>query len=268
MADCTHIDRSCINHYELIRKYECSHCGGIMMCACDEARGREFLPHQLQFGTRLESQERVQCTLGFVSSVCNECRGLPVEAYPAASILGRTSKIKRYYWRELLFREQELFKEYGGKPDNYICEIGENESEPVRRAKEQALVDIKKLHAANPKYLYEAESTHSVISSCNVAVRNVHVEYVQDAQRKAKVRHDETLLTVEEYAATIYRSLGYKVLFLESMPFHVIFSVLTWIVIQDHDDPNVQVCGFGERSALEETYLDNFCRTHKVPERA
>lgn len=120
MADCTHIDRNCINHYELIRKYECSQCGGIMMCACDEVRGREFLPHQLQFGTRLESQEPVQCKLGFVSSVCNECRGLPVEAYPAASILGRTSKIKRYYWRELLFREQELFKEYGGKPANYI----------------------------------------------------------------------------------------------------------------------------------------------------
>lgn len=222
-----------------------------MMCTCDEERGKAFLPHQLQFGARLESQERVPVTLSFVTSVCNECRGLPVEAHPVASIPGRTSKIKRYYWRELAFREHELFEEYGGKPDNYIYEIGEIESDTVRKAREQALVDIKNLHETNPKYSYQEESTDSVISRCGVSVRNAHVEYVQDGNRKSKVSHDGVLLTIEEYAETIYRSLGYDVLFLESMPFHVIFSVFTWLVIQDPDDQNVQMSGFGERSAYE-----------------
>lgn len=222
-----------------------------MMCACDEKRGQKFLPHQLQFGARLESQERVPVTLGFVASVCNECCGLPVEAHAVTSTPGRTSKIKRYYWRELAFREHELFEEYGGKPDNYIYEIGEIESDTVRRAREQALVDIKKLHETNPKYSYQEESTDSVISRCGVSVRNVHVEYVQDGDKKVKVSHDGTLLTVEEYAETAYKSLGYDVLFLESIPFHVIFSVFTWLVIQDPNDPNVQMYLFGERSAYE-----------------
>ncbi len=228
-----------------------------MMCVCDEERGRKFLPHQLQFGKRLKSQERVPVTLGFVASVCNECRGLPVEAYPVASTPGRTSKIKRYYWRELAFREHELFEEYGGKPDNYIYEIGEIESDTVRRAREQALVDIKKLHETNPKYSYKEESTDSVINRCGVSVRNVHVEYVQDGDRKSKVSHDGALLTVEEYAETTYKSLGYDVLFLESIPFHVIFSVFTWLVIQDPDDPNVQMARFSERSAYEAYWSKN-----------
>lgn len=221
------------------------------MCTCDEERGRKFLPHQLQLGTRLKSQERIPVTLGFVASVCNECRGLPVEAYPVASIPGRTSKIKRYYWRELAFREHELFEEYGGNPDNYIYEIGEVESDAVKRARKQAIVDIKKLHESNPKYSYQEESTESIISRCNVSIRNVHAEYVQDGDRKSKVSHDGALLTVEKYAEITYNSLGYDVLFLESMPFHVIFSVFTWLVIQDPDDPNVQISGFGERSAYE-----------------
>jgi VRR-NUC domain len=223
-----------------------------MMCVCDEERGKRFLPHQLMSGTRLESQERIPVTLGFVACVCNECRGLPAEAHPVASTPGRTSKIKRYYWRELAFREYELFEEYGGKPENYIYEIGEIETDTIRRAREQALVDIKKQHRANPKYSYQEESTDSVISRYCVSVRNVYAEYVQSGERKLKINHDGRLISVEEFAETIYRSLGYDVLFLESIPFHVVFSVFTWLVIQDPHDPNVRMSGFGERSTYEE----------------
>lgn len=222
-----------------------------MMCSCDEERGRKFLPHQLHSGTRRESQKRAPVTLGFVASVCNEYRDLPTEAHPVASTPGRTSKIKRYYWRELAFREHELFEEYGGKPENYIYEIGETESDTVRKAREQALIDIKNLHVINPKYSYQDESSDSVISRFDVSIRNVHAEYVQDGDRKAKVNQEGTFLTVEEYAETTYRSLGYEVLFLESMLFHVIFSVFAWFVVQDPRDSYVQMSGFGERSAYE-----------------
>ena len=34
---------------------------------------------------------------------------MPPEAHPVAAIHGRTSKIKRYYWRELHKREMEIF---------------------------------------------------------------------------------------------------------------------------------------------------------------
>jgi len=251
LSECTHLNITCINHYELIRKYECSDCGAVMMCACDEKKGKKFLPHQLQFGTRLESQERIPVTLGFVASVCNECRGLPAEAYPLSSMPGQTSKIKRYYWRELSFRECELFEEYGGNPDNYIYEIGETETDTAKKAREQALVDVKKIHETNPKYSYQQESSDSLIIRCGVFIRDIHLEYVQDEDRKAKVNYGGTILTVEECAKNIYKSIGYDVLFLESIPFHVIFSVFTWILIQDPNDPNVQLFGFGERSAYE-----------------
>jgi hypothetical protein len=257
MSKCKHPNLHCINHYELIRKYECHTCRAVMMCTCDEVRARKFLSHQLQFGTRLESRKEVLVTLGFVASVCDECRGLPIKAHPMASIQGRTSKIKRYYWRELTFREYELFEEYGGNPKNYISEIGEIESDFVERAREQALVDIKELHKLNPKYSYQEDSSDSIISTFGVPIRNVHAQYVRNEDRKSKVIHDGKLLTVEEYAEITYRSLGYDVLFLESIPFHVIFATFTWLVIQDTNDPNVQICGFGERSAYEKDRLKN-----------
>ena len=226
------------------------------MCTCDKEIGTKFLAHQLGFGVR-QSQERVAVTLGFVPGVCNECRGLVVEPHPVASTPGRTSKIKRYYWRELAFREFELFEQYGGKPDRYIYETGEVESEIVKNAREQALLDVKSLHKISPKYSYAEETSESFIDRLGIKIRNVRADYVQDGDRKAKVVHDGALVTVETYAEGIYNSLGYEVLFLESMPFHVIFSVFTWLVIQDSTDKNVEMCSFGERSAYEKDKSKN-----------
>src|SRR3954470_10938052 len=100
---CPHSSVTCLNQHELIRKYRCASCGGIMMCACDEAFGRRFLAHQLDEGCELDTQRRVPVTLGFEPATCSECRGLPADPAPSSAIPGRTSKIKRYYWRELFF---------------------------------------------------------------------------------------------------------------------------------------------------------------------
>src|SRR5512147_1335531 len=98
---CTHPDSRCINPYELIRKYRCHACGGVMMCACDREFAERFRPHQLRRARDRYSGLDVPVTLGFQPGICAECRGLPPEPSPKAPLRGHTSKIRRYYWREI-----------------------------------------------------------------------------------------------------------------------------------------------------------------------
>lgn len=253
MQGCVHKNTCCINEYELIRKYECVDCGAIMMCSCDESIGVRFLSHQLSSGTCLETQAPVQVTHGFFPSICRECRGFLPEAHPVASVRGRTSKIKRYYWRELALREMELYAEYGGNPDRYIYEIDNpDEDSLIGRARTQALKDVKRLHAESEKYSYLERSTAEIIEEYKVDVINEFATYIQDGERKSKVKHKGRLITVEEYATSMYQEQGYKVLVLESSPFHVIFAVYMWLVIQDPTDDHVRMAGFGERGVYEE----------------
>jgi hypothetical protein len=107
LESCPHARTTCLNQHELIRKYRCDDCSDVMMCACDRSFGERFLSHQLGEGSELETRKRVPVTLGFQPAVCNACRGLPLVAAPAAEGFGRTSKIRRYYWRELFFAEHE-----------------------------------------------------------------------------------------------------------------------------------------------------------------
>jgi hypothetical protein len=223
-----------------------------MMCVCDKDIGQNFLPHQLSFGKKLETQEKVEVTEDFIDAVCNECRGLPATPSPLAATIGRTSKIKRYYWRELAFREYELYEKFGGSPENYLHELGESETEIIRKARTQALDDIKALHVEDPKYNYDEESYESFVTRMGIPVRDAQGICVKDNTRKAKIFYNDELLTVEKYAEKIYEGLGYKVVQLESIPFHVLFSIFTWELIQDPSDPEVRRAGFGERSAYEE----------------
>lgn len=252
----THI--RCLNEYELIRKYRCDDCGAVMMCACDEPIGIKFLPHQLTCGTALETQERVQITAGFVARVCVECRGFLPEPHPVAAIPGRTSKIKRYYWRELAFREMELYEQYGGDPECYIYELYDpNEQSIIWRAKTQALEDIKHLHRKTHKYKYNEKSTAQVLEDYDIEVININAEYVDDEDQKAKINYQGNLLTVEKYVEAMLHEQGYQTMLLESRPFHILFAVFMWTIIQDPADSQVQMAGFGERSAYEENREKN-----------
>jgi hypothetical protein len=60
------------------------------------------------------------------------------------------------------------------------------------------------------------------------------------------------LLTPEEFVAEEFQRQGYEVLFTESVPFHALFGVMMWLLIQDLDDPRVQIVMFGDRIAFEE----------------
>jgi hypothetical protein len=258
MSECKHKNTHCINEYELIRKYRCVDCGAVMMCACNEIIGKKFLPHQLFSGNVLETQENVIVTNGFVSEICTECRNLPVVAYPVAAIPGRTSKIKRYYWRELAFREMELYEQYGGNPEHHVYELNDSDEHSIiNKAKIQALKDIKKLHETTKKYEYKEKSTAEIIEEYNVEVVNIFAEYRKDKEKKARVRYKEELLTVEKYVETHLQAQGYQTIFLESIPFHALFSIFMWIVIQDPHDSHVHISFFGERSSYEKNREKN-----------
>jgi hypothetical protein len=224
------------------------------MCSCDEQIGNRFLPHQLKNGTDYETKERIPVTSGFLPRICRECRGLSPEAHPMASTPRRTTKIRRYYWRELWFREMELFAEWadahGVSLDNAVSE----EAALARKdAAKRALDEIKQLHVRSPKYIFDEESQADVIQRYNVKIvdlKGIFYDPVQ-GQRVQIVGDNGEPLSSEEYVRQHYSNLGYESMFVESTPFHVLFGVFMWLVIQDVTDPRVRIVGFGDRASSD-----------------
>jgi hypothetical protein len=229
ITDCSHSNIDCLNHFELIRKYRCNTCGAVMMCDCDEAIGRRFLAHQLDSGTELETRQRVPVTLGFQPKICTECKGLPPVTAPVAAIHGRTSKIKRYYWREIAFQKMELF---GDWVDQGGSETGA-ESVRKRNQFEREVVDeIRRLHATAPKYLFQEESQSEVIRKYQVKVLRLEGEHVRcEGSKRIAIQDGSKRLTPEEFASQYFANGGWNSVFLESAPFHVLFGVFTWLLI-------------------------------------
>ena len=76
--------------------------------------------------------------------------------------------------------------------------------------------------------------------------------YAKQEERKAVILDQGQTYTAEEYAARYFEQQGYTVLFTESVPFHVLFGVFMWMLIQDVTDPNVRMVGFGSRTAFDQ----------------
>ncbi len=224
------------------------------MCSCDEYIGRKFLSHQLREGVELETQQRIPVTDGFQPGVCRECKGLPPETHPVASIPGRTSKIRRYYWRELAFREMELFAKWAetrGLDPNHAT--GPEASQARKLAKKQAVEEIKRLHETQQKYTFREVSQAEIIRKYRVKVVDLKATYVKGVigRGKARVVDDMEVVSPEEFAGRHYSRQGFEVLALESVPFHVLFGVYMWLVIQDPADPRLRIVGFGDRNAFD-----------------
>jgi hypothetical protein len=246
-AVCAHGATACLNPHELIRKYRCA-CGGVMMCACDEAFGRRFLAHQLSHGTELTTQTRVPVTLGFQPSICAECRGLPAEAAPAGEGHGRTSKIKRYYWRELFFEERKRQADWDNQnPD--VSAMARREAHAQIEA--AVLADLKAQHAAAPKYVFSELSQADVLARYQVEVVRLDADYVDTPQKGAVIRDGEGAISPETFVARHYAAEGWAVMPLESLPLHALFGVMTWLLFQDQADARVRMVGFGDRMAFE-----------------
>src|SRR5438034_8710365 len=96
--------------------------------------------------------------------------------------------------------------------------------------------------------------SQSVIAKCQVEIVDLKGSYIRSAgTRSAAILDGTKLCRVEEFAARHFRRSGFEVTFLESAPFHVLFSVYFWSVIQDRCDRRVRTVGIlgspGLRSA-------------------
>lgn len=218
------------------------------MCACDEPFGQRFLAHQLTEGCELETQLRVPVTIGFQANICNGCRGLPLEPAPAAAIPGRTSKIKRFYWRELFFRETEAVANWEAEHPDASIEEAKAAHENIRR---EVLDEIKQLHASTPLYDMSEPSPADVLARCEVPIDSFYPDYVPAPERGAVVLLDGDVVSPETFVARHYEKLGWSTLELESRPLHALFGVMMWLLIQDGADPLNRMVSFGSRTAFE-----------------
>lgn len=245
VKSCKHTRRTCINQYEFIRKYLCDDCGAVMMCQCDEAFARNFLNHQVGEATELKSQRRVKVTAGFKPGICSECRGLPADVAPHAEGYGSTSKIKRYYWRELFFEVMRLRAAWqAAHPGATDEEMGA--AWPTFQ--DAALEKIKALHAASPKYSFAEPSQAEILKRYQVPVLELKATYATNPTKGAVIQDGDTVISPEQFAQKALVAQGWDVMRLESQPFHALFGVFFWRLIQDYKDPQVRSVGFAEKT--------------------
>lgn len=250
---CKHQQVIYINPYELIRKYKCDTCGEVMMCACEKEFGTRFLPHQLHEASEYGTRKSIPVTLGFQKDICNTCRGLPEEAYPKAEIYGMSSKIRRYYWREIYFETTKRFADWAVENGYSDTNIARQEKPDIYASIEKEVIqELQALHKRAPKYVYQEESQSDVLAKNKVEIIDVDGTYIKAKGRKSAILQEGKVFTAEEFAINYYTQKGYKTLVTESIPFHALFGVFMWILIQDPSDPQVRIMGFGERSAYED----------------
>lgn len=194
----------------------------------------------------------MKVNLGFQENICNKCRGVPEDAYPIAEIYGRSTKIRRYYWREI---ECETIRRFGewSEGQGYLDWLGaRSKQEAIYESIEKKVIEeIKELHQHNPKYVYNEESQNEIIIDNNVGVINLSGVYIKGSEKCVKILDGAETYSAEDFVARYFKRLGYNVMFLESSPLHALFSVLMFFLIQDPLDPKIRIWGFGNREAFE-----------------
>ncbi len=252
LTKCNHDNVSCINPYEYIRKYKCELCGEVMMCSCDEEFGRRFLPHQLSYGTELMTRQQLPVTIGFQKEICNKCRGEPEEAHPRAEIYGCTTKIRRYYWREIECETIKRFAKWSEKQGySDWLRASSKEKDIYKSIENQVISEVKDMHQRAPKYEFKEESRNDIIINNEVKIINLNGVHIKGKSRGVKILDGVALCSPEEFAANYFERLGYNAMYLESSPFHAMFAIIMFPLIQDPIDPNTRVCGFGDREAFD-----------------
>jgi len=205
----------------------------------------------------LETQVRVPVTLGFLKGICRSCRGLPILAKPMASIHGRTSKIKRYYWREIAFAKfEEVSKKLAALGREESTLSSEERAHLHRAAGQDALDKVKELHATSPKYDYKERSQQEVIEACEVEIVRLDADFATNSSGKGVgVLDGADLVSAEEFVSRHYSREGWSAMFCESRPIHALFGVYMWLLIQSPTDSFCQVKGFGVRMDYPELSL-------------
>jgi hypothetical protein len=100
---------------------------------------------------------------------------------------------------------------------------------------------------ARPRFKAEA-----FINRRQVEIVDLTGTYVRKAGIKSSAILDGAeFCRVEEFAARHFRRLGFQATFVESGPFHVLFGVYFWSVIQDRGDRQVRTVGIMARPGYD-----------------
>jgi hypothetical protein len=166
---------------------------------------------------------------------------------------GRTSKIVRYYWREIAFETIRRFGEWTESQgySDWLTAL-EKHQEKYNSIEREVIGEIKELHRRSPKYVYQEESQNEVLTKHQIEVVRLDGTYVKKAESGVAILDGDKPCSPEEFAAHHFERLGYKVVFTESVPFHALFGIFMWLLIQDQSDPKVRRVGFGDRAAFEQ----------------
>lgn len=248
MTQCVHEAVRLINPHELVRKFECGDCGGVMTCSCEAPWATRFLGHQLSHAVEPDSKAVVPVTLGFQDRVCATCRGIAEEAHPKAELYGSSSKVRRYYWREIYADTTTRFADWAEASGYSGWSDARAENEEKYKAIEREVVaEMIELHERNPKYHYHDVSQATVLADHNVEIVKLHAQYATTSEGRLAVRIGDQLYSPEGFASQHFQTESWQVISTESRPFHVLFGVFMWPLIQDSADPKLRRAGFGSR---------------------
>jgi hypothetical protein len=107
----------------------------------------------------------------------------------------------------------------------------------------QAVERIKQMHSRSPKYTYTDESTSRVLEKYSVEIVNLFPYRVKRSGVWMFEFGGQLLQSANDVARRSFENEGYRCLFLESHPLHVLFGVFMWQVIQDPGDPKIRRVG-------------------------
>lgn len=110
------------------------------------------------------------------------------------------------------------------------------------------LEEIKQRHSSNPKYDFREPSQAEVLSKYDIEIVRLDATFVPKSQTKGVGIFDgEEVVSAEEFVCRYYRRRNWDVLFCESRPFHVLFGIYMWLLVQDPGDPLGEMRGFGAK---------------------
>jgi len=252
MEKCCHPSLSCVNGFELIRKYRCTTCGAIMICGCEEAFARTYLPHQTSEAVHRDTQARLRVTGGFQPGVCRSCRGLPEEPFPKSPTFGRTTKIVRYYWREIQFETIPKFAEWAAAEGHkdWLDALIDHQAK-YHELEKSVIAGMKDLHARSPKYDFAEPSQADIIDRFKVEVVSLNADYVECAEKGKTILRGGEAISVEDFVIEHFKTQGLDAIKIESQPVHALFAIFMWVIYLDPDDELLRPIMFGERGAYE-----------------
>ena len=98
---------------------------------------------------------------------------------------------------------------------------------------------------------YKELSQETVITQTGTEVILVPARHVAGPNNRVLIERDGALISAEQFAELHFTAKGYQVIRSESRPFHALFGVYMFLLIQDPSDPRNRMVMFGSRTASD-----------------